>query len=99
MKSKFCTVGVRRNKRSRVGFVDIDSSDFDIYRTRDGIHLVFRLKKAFDYQFQRLRVAAKLDNKGRVVNPPPELLLCHCPNHHVDKRYVGRLELYVTASR
>lgn len=91
---------MRRNKHSRVGYVDIDSRDFDIYATKDGIHLVFRLKKAFDYHFERIRIAAKLDKWGRVVNPKPQLILCHCPNHkHTDKRYLGRLELYGTASK
>jgi hypothetical protein len=80
--------------------VDIDSRDFDIYATGDGIHLVFKLKKAFDYRFERLRVASKLDRWGRSVNPQPQLIYCHCPdNAHADKRYVGRLEIYGTGSR
>lgn len=96
----FFTVGVRRNRRSRVGYVDLDTRDFDIYATDGGVHLVFKLKRAFDYRFERLRVAAKVDRWGRTVNPAPQLIFCHCPGHrHSDKRYAGRLELYGTATR
>ena len=100
MNKQFFTIGVRRRKQSRIGYVDIDSQDFDVYRTGDGIHFVFRLRKKFDYKFQRLRIGAKLDKWARVVNPQPELMICHCPNnHHVDKRYTGTLELYATNSK
>lgn len=101
MQRKFVTIGVRRRKKIRIGFIDLDTCDFDIYRTAHGIHLVFRSLKPFDFKFQRLRIAPKIDSKGRTVNPAPELLLCHCPNNvHTDKRLnAGRMELYVTNSK
>lgn len=95
----YATIGVIRPRN--VFFCDIDSTKgIDIYKTKDGFHLVSQLSHSFDYHFRRLRIGAKYDAKGRVVNPAPKLLFCGCPNRrHHDKRMKGTLELYVTASK
>jgi len=96
-KRKYLTIGVTRPRRML--FVDVDSKNFDIYETKDGFHIVAQLKKAFDYRFKRLRVASKIDSKGKVVNPEPKLILCNCPKSHLDKRLKGKLQIYATVSR
>src|SRR5271157_6611931 len=76
-------------------FIDVDSRDFDIYLTEGGCHVIAKLdKKGFDYNFNRIRISPKYDEKGRIVNKSPELLFCHCPSEHKDKRLKGKIVPY-----
>ncbi|MHB1909273.1 MAG: hypothetical protein ACYCQJ_10460 [Nitrososphaerales archaeon] len=94
-KEKLFTIGVLRPKQ--IFFCDIDSDNIDVYKTKDGFHIVSELDHAFDYSFDRLRVAPKYDSKGIEVNPAPSLILCSCKNgKHKDKRLFGNLEFYAT---
>lgn len=43
----------------------------------------------------RLRITAKVDDKGREIVPAPVLIECFCNGAHVDKR-TGILEVYYT---
>jgi hypothetical protein len=79
-------------------FVDVDSLNFDIYCTRDGFHVVTKLRRKFDYHFKRIRISPKFSKKGRVVNPEPKLIFCHCPKQHREKRLKGKLQVYKTYS-
>jgi hypothetical protein len=72
----------------------------DIFRTKDGYHIVAKLAKPFDYiltmrKGARLRIAPKYDKRGRVVNPKPKLVFC-THKKHKDIRLEGRIELYAT---
>jgi len=81
-------------------FIDVDSRDFDIYLTKDGLHVIAKLnKKGFDYNFNRIRISPKFNSKGKIVNPKPKLLICGCPNIHQDKRTKGKLQPYITNSK
>ena len=96
---RYFTIGVRRRSHSRTFFLDIDANNLDVYRTKDGFHVVSRLAHAFDYKFDRLRVSPKFDRQGEIVNSRPGLVYCGCPRKHVEKRLNGRLEIYATSSR
>ena len=81
-------------------FIDVDSKNFDIYRTKDGLHIIAKLdKRGFDYNFSRIRISPKYNSKGKIVNPEPKLLICGCPNKHKDKRTRGKLSPYLTKSK
>ena len=96
-KEKYFTIGVTRRKK--IFFCDIDADNIDVYRTLHGFHIVSELSHAFDYRFDRLRVAPKYDGKGKISSPAPKLIMCACPGHrHRDKRFFGKLELYATNS-
>jgi hypothetical protein len=98
MKSeKYVTVGIKRPRTSSLAFVDLDTHDLDLYRTKDGYHVVAKLDHKFDYHFRRLRVAPKWSVKGRVVNPEPSLVYCGCKRKHKEKRK-GRIQVYITQS-
>ena len=80
-------------------FLDVDSHDFDIYKTKDGIHLVANLgENKFDYRFNKLRISPKYEEiSGEIASPAPELFFCNCSNGiHIDKRLKGELKPYVT---
>jgi len=97
---RYFSIGVRRRTHSRIFFLDIDATNLDVYKTRDGFHVVSQLTHGFDYKFERLRVAPKVDHTGKVASPAPRLIFCACPKgKHVEKRFNGRLEMYCTSSR
>jgi hypothetical protein len=90
------TIGSTRKRH--ILFLDLDTKNLDLYKTKDGYHLTAKMTKPFDYLFRRLRVSAKIKN-GKIVNPKPKLVFCSCPNRiHVDKRF-NRLEIYGTATK
>ncbi len=98
-KRNYVTIGVTR--APNVLFCEGDTHNFDIYLTKHGFHLVAELKKPFDYDLarSRLRIGSKIDSSGKVVNPKPELVFCHCPKgKHNDKRLKGKPEFYITGS-
>ena len=83
--------------------MDIDAKTLHLWKTRDGYHVTALLRHGFDYLIEkkrpRLRVGAKIDSKGKVVNLAPALIYCSCKGKHKDERMLGRLQLYITNSR
>ena len=80
-------------------YVDFDSKDYDIYDTEHGFHLIVNAKTKFDHHLKKIRIAPKFNSKGKMVNPAPKLIFCHCPKgKHVDKRLKGKLTMYNTGS-
>lgn len=94
----YITFGVKR--KHGLFFCDLDTKNFDIYETKDGIHIVAKSRHRFFYHGRRLRISPKWDVKGKEVNPAPKLLFCNCPNQkHVDKRKRCKIVAYITRSR
>ncbi len=89
-------VGAKR--KTGLFFLDLDTHNFDIYKTGHGIHIVAAVKHKFFYHGRRIRVSAKWDMEGNTISKKPKLLICHCPNKHVDKRMKCKLIVYVTRS-
>jgi hypothetical protein len=100
-KAWYHALGAKLNGQKGLFFLDLDSTNFDIYKTKHGIHLIARLNRPFDYMFDRIRISPKYEERtGEIVNPAPKLFLCNCPNgQHVDKRLEGKLEIYPTWSK
>lgn len=99
-KNWYYAIGAKLQGKKGIFFLDLDTTDFDLYRTKHGIHLIARLRKPFDYAFDRIRISPKYEEKtGRIASDSPKLFLCKCPNgQHIDKRLEGKLEVYPTWS-
>ena len=99
-KNWYHALGSRLQGKNGIFFLDLDSTDFSIYKTKHGIHLIARLNKLFDCMFDRIRISSKYEEKtGEILNESPELFLCNCPNgQHIDKELEGKLETYPTWS-
>ena len=93
----YITIGAKR--KHGIFFLDLDSKNFDIYETKDGIHLIAYSSHKFFYHGRRIRVSPKWNIKGKVVSPAPRLLFCNCPKKHEDKRRKCKIVAYITRSK